>query len=138
MFLASKHIKKEITGCLFKVTVAEKEEDFRKMSPQLQGYLNRLGKRHLLSYSENIPNKSITLPTFIPVTAKKNPTFNFKPYVAPGLETPDPLTTLSAEGKKVMEKLRHFITRQQIYDFIVEEEVSKEAVAKLKQIAVSR
>lgn len=100
--MATKNIKKEITGCLFKVIVADSEEDFRKLSPELKGYLNRLGKRHLLSYSQNIPTSTPSLVSFIPVVPKKTPTFNFKPYVTPGQEKPDPLTTLTAEGKKVL------------------------------------
>lgn len=43
----------------------------------------------------------------------------------PDQEALDPVNTLSAEGRKILEKLRHFITRQQIYDFIVEQEVSE-------------
>jgi hypothetical protein len=124
VFLASKNVKKEINGCLFKIVIVEKEDDLAKLSPELNGYLNRLGKRHLCAYSNNIAQEMSSLLSFIPIDPKKAPAFNYKPFVRPGQEKPDPLNTLTPEGKKVLEKLRHFITRQQIYDFIVEQEVS--------------
>lgn len=67
---------------------------------------------------------------------KEKPTFNYKPFVTPGQERPDPTSTLNPEGKKVMEKLRHFITRQNIYDFVLEQEVSAEAVTELRKIVM--
>lgn len=136
VFLASKNLKKEITGCPIKITIVEKEEDLKKFSPEFNGYLNRLGKRHMLSYSQNIAKDVPSLVSFIPIDKKPIPAFNYKPYVRPGLEKPDPVTTLTPEGKKVLEKLRHFITRQQIYDFIVEQEVSEEAANELRKLAV--
>lgn len=45
-------------------------------------------------------------------------TFNYRPW-SKGQQALDPLATLTTEGKKVLEKLRHFITREQIRDFIL-------------------
>ena len=67
VFLASKSVKKEITGCLFKVSIVEKEEELKRFSPELNGYLNRLGKRHLCSYSKNIAEEATSLMSIIPI-----------------------------------------------------------------------
>lgn len=85
VFLASKNVKKEITGCPIKVAIVEKEEDLKKFSPELNGYLNRLGKRHLCSYSNNIAQEVPSLVSFIPIEKKPIPAFNYKPFVRPGL-----------------------------------------------------
>ena len=75
--------------------------------------------------------------SFIPAPeVSKTNTFDYKPYVKPGSQGLDPLTTLNAEGVKVVEKLRHFVNRQQIYDFIVEHEVSEEATTELRKFAM--
>lgn len=136
IFLANKNNKKEITGCHFKLFIVDKEEDLKKFSNELNGYLNRLGKRHLCSYSNNIAKETPSLLSFVPLEKKEAPKFNYKPFVKPGQEMPDPLTTVTTEGKKVMEKLRHFVSRQQIYDFILQQEVSKEAADELKKLAI--
>lgn len=117
--------------------MVEKEDDLKKFSPELNGYLNRLGKRHQCSYSHNIAKEVESLASFIPISeAPKANTFNYKPYVKPGSQGLDPLSTLNNEGKKVLEKLRHFVNRQQIYDFIVEQEVSEEAQVELRKLAM--
>ena len=97
--------------------------------------MNRLGKRHLCSYSNNIAKETASLLSFIPIEKKDAPTFNYKPFVKPGQDLPDPLSTVTPEGRKVMDKLRHFVSRQQIYDFILLQEVSKEAADELKKLA---
>jgi spore germination protein GerM len=46
-FFATKQNKKEINGCHFKVTVAE-NEDVKKLGIEVNGYLNRIGKKNLV------------------------------------------------------------------------------------------
>jgi hypothetical protein len=46
-FFANKQNKKEINGCHFKVTVAE-NEDIKKLGIEVNGYLNRIGKKNLV------------------------------------------------------------------------------------------
>jgi hypothetical protein len=53
------------------------------------------------------------------------PAFDYKPYVVPGQDQIDPLATINGDGRKIIDKMRHFITRQQLYDFIIEEEVTE-------------
>jgi hypothetical protein len=136
VFMASKNLKKEISGCHFKVLIVENAVDLRKFSNELNGYLNRLGKRHMCSHSHNIATEVKSLMSFVEVKAKPAPTFNYKPFVRAGQDTFDPLSTLNTEGKKTLEKLRHFVSRQQIYDFIVEQEVSEEAVVELRKLTL--
>jgi hypothetical protein len=136
VFIASKNVKKEINGCFFKVQIVDNEAAFKNFSPELNGYLNRLGKRHVCSYSYNIAKEMKSLLSFIAVTPKEVKTFNYKPYVRAEQEQLDPLAFLSPEGKKTLDKLRHFVSRQQVYDFIVDQEVSEEAIAELRKIAL--
>ena len=136
VFIASKNVKKEINGCFFKVQIVENEAALKSFSPELNGYLNRLGKRHVCSYSYNIAKELKSLISFIAVTPKEVKAFNYKPYVKPEQDHLDPLAFLSQEGKKTLDKLRHFISRQQVYDFIVDQEVSEEAIAELRKIAL--
>lgn len=134
--MGSKNIKKEISVCHFKIRILEKDEDTNRFTPELNGYLNRLGKRHLCSYSHNIAKDLPSLATFIPLDTTPKHHFAYKPYVKPGSNTLDPLSTINNEGRKILEKLRHFVTRQEIYNFIVEQEVSGEALTELRKMAV--
>jgi hypothetical protein len=44
------------------------------------------------------------------------------------------LSALSQDGRKVLEKLRHFITRQQVNEFIIQKEVSDSVNSELKDL----
>lgn len=46
------------------------------------------------------------------------------------------MSFLNPEGKKTLEKLRHFISRQQVYDYIIDQEVSEEAITELRKLAL--
>lgn len=39
---------------------------------------------------------------------------------------PEPLTYINQRGKDLLEKLRHFITKQDLLNFMVEQELSEE------------
>ena len=69
-----KGLRKEITGCHFKLVIAS-EEEIRKFNPEITGFLNRLGKRHLCSYSQNIDKEKPSLLSFIPPEEHKMPKF---------------------------------------------------------------
>lgn len=77
-----------------------------------------------------------SLLSFITVIPKESKTFNYKPYVKPEQDQVDPLSFLNPEGKKTLEKLRHFISRQQVYDYIIDQEVSQEAITELRKLAL--
>jgi len=49
--------------------------------------------------------------SFAAVNDKIIPTFNYKPWASADSEYLDPMSVINNEGKKVLEKLRHFITR---------------------------
>ncbi len=61
-----------------------------------------------------------SLLSFIAIKPTKVQSFNFRPWSRKDLEI-NPLEALSQEGKKVLEKLRHFISRQQIQEYIVDQ-----------------
>ena len=69
-----KSLRKEITGCHFKLVIAA-DDEIRKFNPEITGFLNRLGKRHLCSYSQNIDKEKPSLLNFIPLVEHKQPTF---------------------------------------------------------------
>lgn len=96
VFIGAKNFKKEISACLFKVTIVENEAALKNFSNELNGYLNRLGKRHVCSYSYNIAKEMKSLISFIPFQAKEIKTFNYKPYVKAEQEHVDPLIFLNA------------------------------------------
>lgn len=102
VFIASKNVKKEISGCLFKFTIVENEAALKNFSSELNGYLNRLGKRHVCSYSYNIAKEMKSLVSFIAVKPKEVKTFEYKPYVKAEQDHLDPLAFLNAEGKKTL------------------------------------
>jgi hypothetical protein len=137
VFIANKNIRKEITGCHFKIAIVEDEAEIAKLSPELNGYLNRLGKRSLCEYSNNVAPEMKSLISFATLKLNPVPVFNYKPYARQDYEQIDPLSTLNPDGRKIVEKLRHFITRQQIYDFIVEQEVSEEAALELRKLTAA-
>jgi hypothetical protein len=130
-FLASRNNNRDITACHFKVPIAQTEADIRKFTPEVLGYLNRIGKRNLCEQSFNVNKEMKSLLSFATHKPTKVQTFNYRPW-SKAQQALDPLATLTAEGKKVLEKLRHFITREQIRDFILHQEVSEEATAELK------
>lgn len=130
-FLASRTSKREITACHFKVPIAHTEADVRRFAPEVLGYLNRIGKRNLCEQSFNVNKEMKSLLSFATHKPTKVQSFSYRPW-SKGQAALDPLTTLTAEGKKVLEKLRHFITRDQIREFILHQEVSEEATAELK------
>ena len=111
VFIGNKNQKREISGCHFKVHIADREEDVKKFSTETNGFLNRLGKRHLCSYSQNVDKEKPSLLSFIHVDDVKKPSFPYKPWTRPGGNAVDPLATINNEGKKVLEKLRHFVSR---------------------------
>lgn len=120
-FLASKTAKREITACHFKIPVITSEADLKKLSPEVHGFLNRLGKRNICQQSENIAASPQSLLSFAAVKAVKPQTFNFKPWSKTTQSSIDPKSTLTPEGKKVLEKLRAFISRKQIENFLSEQ-----------------
>ena len=130
-FLASKTAKKEITACHFKVPIAQTEVALARLSPEVQGYLNRIGKRNLCEQSYNVNKEMKSLLSFATHKPTKVQSFSYRPW-SRGSTAIDPLAALTPEGKKVLEKLRHFITREQIRDFILNQEVSEDATAELK------
>jgi len=73
VFLASKNVKKEISGCHFKISIIENDSELKKYSPELNGYLNRLGKRHICSHSYNIVKEMASLMSFIDIKPKVMP-----------------------------------------------------------------
>ena len=77
----------------------------------MNGYLNRIGKRHLCSQSYNVAKEMKSLLSFIKFNYHASPQFNYKPWSKGDSLKIDPLSTLNPDGKKVLEKLRHFITR---------------------------
>ena len=84
VFIGNKSQKREISGCHFKIHIADKEEEVKKFSNEINGYLNRLGKRHLCSYSQNVDKEKASLVSFIPVDDLKKPLFSYQPWVRPG------------------------------------------------------
>lgn len=133
-FLSSKNNKRELVGCHFKILVAEGEEINAKLGDHLLGYLNRIGKKKVSEGSFNKAREMKSLISFATAQQKKTPQFNYKGYSKPAPRISDPLSTLNADGKKVLEKLRHFIKREHIANFVTEHEVSSEATEALKKI----
>ena len=120
-FLASKNAKREINSCHFKIPIIQNEADLKKLSPEVHGFLNRLGKRNICQQSENIAVSPQSLLSFASLKAVKPQTFNFKPWTKSAQSSIDAKSTLTPEGKKVLEKLRAFISRKQIENFISEQ-----------------
>lgn len=120
-FLASKSVKREITACHFKIPIIQSEAELKKLSPEIHGFLNRLGKRNICQQSENIAASPQSLLSFAAVKAVKPQTFNFKPWSKSVQSSIDAKATLTPEGRKVLEKLRAFISRKQIESFLVEQ-----------------
>jgi hypothetical protein len=136
-FLASRTVSREITACHFKVPIVQLEADVKRFSPQVLGYLNRIGKRNLCEQSFNVNKEMKSLLSFATHKPTKVQSFSYRPWTKEQ-RSQDPMSTLTAEGKKVLEKLRHFITRQHIRDFILESEVSDEASNELRARILER
>lgn len=49
----------------------------------------------------------------------------------------DPLTYLNPRGKELLEKLRHFITKEHLLNFVVEQELSEEGENRMRKIILS-
>jgi hypothetical protein len=126
--------KKEITGCHFKIDIIQGEAEIRKLSPELNGYLSRLGKRNLIEQSANVAKEMKSLISFAAWKPTETSKFEYNPWTRGSSEYIDPLSTITPEGKKVLEKVRNFVTRNQIYQFVVEQEVSREAAAGLRKL----
>ena len=133
-FLASKAVKHEISACHFKIPIVENEAGFKKLSPEMLGYLNRLGKQNLCKQSYNVCKELKSLLSFAAAKPVKVQTFNYRPWSKSDLYGVNPLSTLSQDGRKVLEKLRHFITRQQVNEFIIQKEVSDSVNSELKDM----
>lgn len=82
------------------------------------GYLNRIGKRNLCEQSYNVNKEMKSLLSFAASKPTKVQSFSYRPYSSKPSSL-DPFAALTPEGKKVLEKLRHFISKQQIRDFIL-------------------
>lgn len=76
----TKSARKEINGCHFKINIVDSEAEVKKLSPELNGYLNRLGKRALCGQSINIAKEMKSLLSFISFEAIPTPIFNYKPW----------------------------------------------------------
>jgi hypothetical protein len=50
----------------------------------------------------------------------------------------NPLEYLTPQGKKVIDKLRNFITRQDVFDFLVRQELSSFCENQLKSIILTQ
>lgn len=133
-FLASKTAKHEISACHFKIPIVENEAGFKKLSPEMLGYLNRLGKQNLCKQSYNVCKEMKSLLSFVSVKTVKAQTFNYRPWNKSDSNSVNPLSALSQDGRKVLEKLRHFITRQQVNEFIIQKEVSDSVNSELKDL----
>lgn len=75
-----------------------------------------------------------SLLSFAATKTVKVQTFNYRPWNKSDLSGLNPLSTLSQDGRKVLEKLRHFITRQQVNEFIIQKEVSDSVNSELKDM----
>ena len=49
----------------------------------------------------------------------------------------DPLSYLNNRGKQVLEKLRHFITRQDLLSFMVDQQLSDEGEREMRRIILN-
>jgi hypothetical protein len=79
-------------------TLAEKPEDFALLDNEVNGYLNRIGKRELCSVSHNIHKKMRTLLGFAVRKAKPVPLpFEYHPWKKVEREIA-PLDSLSPAG----------------------------------------
>ena len=47
------------------------------------------------------------------------------------------MTYVNARGKDLLEKLRHFISKQDLLNFVVDQELSEEGEAKMRKIILS-
>ena len=45
---------------------------------------------------------------------------------------------MNAQGKIIVEKLKNFITRQDVFDFVVRQELSSETEKKLRSLIVGK
>ena len=133
-FLSSKSHKKDLVGCHFKISIAEGGE-IAKLGDDLQGYVNRIAKSKLCDASVNKAKEMKSLLSFANAKKKKVQEFNYKPYVKSLTRVSDPLSTLSADGKKVLEKLRHFVRRDQVASYLNERELSADTTEVLQKIA---
>lgn len=95
-FLATKSTKKEIAACHFKIPIIQNTNDLKSLSPQIHGYLNRLGKKNLCNQSSYVNNQIKSLLSFAEHKPLKVNTFNYKPYVQGNNQKLDPLSALSA------------------------------------------
>jgi len=102
VFTGGKSNKKEITGCHFKIDIIQSEAEIRKLSPELNGYLNRLGKKNLLEQSENVAKEMKSLISFATLKPNHPVKFAYSPWSRSDADYIDPLSTLNPEGKKVM------------------------------------
>ena len=74
--------------------------------------------------SLNVSKDVKSLLSFVKTKSQTVEPFDFKPWRKEEDEI-DPHAAINAEGKKIIEKLRHFISRQNIYEFMVNQEVSE-------------
>lgn len=79
-FYASKAVKREVDGCHYKISIIKNEIEAGGLSPQIKGYLNRLGKKNLCQQSFNVHNEMNSLLSFALAKSVKVQTFNYKPW----------------------------------------------------------
>lgn len=79
-FYAGKAVKREVDGCHFKISIIKNEAEAANLSPQIRGYLNRLGKKNLCQQSFNVHNEMNSLLSFAAAKTVKVQTFNYKPW----------------------------------------------------------
>ena len=121
-------------GCHFKVAIAEGDGISNKLGQEVLGYLNRIGKRKVCENSVYVAKEMKSLLSFATVREKKVQGFNYKPFVKATPRVSDPVSTLNPEGKRVLEKLRHFVKRDHLTSFMMEHEVSEESAQVLKKL----
>ena len=81
------------------------------------GYLNRIGKKKVCEASFNTAKEMKSLISFASAQPKKTKSYDYSPY-ATKRPFMDPISTLVPEGKRVIEKLTHFIKRNHLIDFL--------------------
>ena len=82
------------------------------------GYLNRIGKKKVCEGSFNTAKEMKSLVPFATVQPKKTKSYDYSPYAMKQPRITDPISVLAPEGKRVLEKLRNFITREHVSQFL--------------------
>ena len=82
------------------------------------GYLNRIGKKKVCEASFNTAKEMKSLISFASAQPKKTLSYDYSPYAMKRPKIMDPISVLAPEGKRVIEKLRNFIKRDQISEFV--------------------